>query len=134
MEHRGRCGGRENEYGGDDPAGCRHPRRGDRREELLQVDGPIPMTASTRFTALLSLAVALGAWHGAHAEDIDIYGRPPSANDLPNVLIVWDSSANWSANISGPNCYFTEEGVVSSSGPKATAPDKEQGTKFAIEK
>ena len=94
-----------------------------------------PMTMRTRTAALLAFVLALSvAGERARAEDIDIYGRPPSVNDLPNVLIVWDSSANWSANLPGPNCYFTEDGVVSAFGPKATAPDKEQGTKFAIEK
>ena len=33
-----------------------------------------------------------------------------------------------------PNCYYTEDGVVTIEGPKPTAPDKEQGKKFAIEK
>ncbi len=70
----------------------------------------------------------------AHAEDIDIFGRPPTANDLPNVLLVWDSSANWSANIPVPNCYFWDDGVPTTDGPKFTSPNKEQGTKFAIEK
>ena len=93
------------------------------------------MTTTTRYAALLAVGLAMGgASYAPRAEDIDIYGRPPSANDLPNVLIVWDSSANWSASIPVPNCYFTEDGVVSTVGPKATSPDKEQGTKFAIEK
>ena len=68
------------------------------------------------------------------AEDIDIFGRPPGANDLPNVLIVWDSSANWSANLGVPDCKYWEDGVPTTDGPKSTSPDKEQGTKFAIEK
>lgn len=69
------------------------------------------------------------------AEDIDIFAGVPAANDLPNVLIVWDSSANWSASIAVPNCYFNDaSGKPTSDGPKATAPNKEQGSKFAIEK
>ena len=54
----------------------------------------------------------------------------PAANELPNVLIMWDSSANWGANIPVPNCSYDDK----SGGPKPNAPDKEQGTKFAIEK
>src|SRR6478672_11600574 len=65
----------------------------------------------------------------ADAEDIDIFARVPGQNDLPNVLIVWDSSANWGATISVPNCSYAD----GSGGPKASAPNKEQGTKFAIE-
>ena len=86
---------------------------------------------ATRLALLLSLASSPVI---SSAEDIDIYGRPPSANDLPNVLIVWDNSANWSADIVVPNCYFTQDGIPTTDGPKATAPDKEQGKKFAIEK
>src|SRR4051812_28644862 len=63
-------------------------------------------------------------------EDIDIYARLPGANDLPNVLLVWDASANWGANISVPNCSYSD----GTGGPKASAPGKEQGTKFGIEK
>jgi len=66
----------------------------------------------------------------AQAEDIDIFSTQNSSNDLPNVLLVWDNSANWSATIPGPNCSFAD----GSGGPKANAPGKEQGYKFAIEK
>jgi type IV pilus assembly protein PilY1 len=83
--------------------------------------------------------IAIAGWLAlappcALAEDIDIFGRPPSSNELPNVLIIWDSSANWSASISVPNCYFYDDGVQTTDGPKPTSPNKEQGTKFAIEK
>lgn len=33
----------------------------------------------------------------ALAEDIDIFGNPVNSNDLPNVLVIIDNSANWSA-------------------------------------
>lgn len=92
-------------------------------------------TPFRRCAALIATAFALIVGSTAlRAEDIDIYGRPPNANDLPNVLIIWDSSANWSSDIPVPNCYFTEDGIPTSEGPKPTAPDKEQGKKFAIEK
>ncbi|MDQ6922522.1 MAG: hypothetical protein M3Z74_00005, partial [Pseudomonadota bacterium] len=70
----------------------------------------------------------------AHAEDIDIFAGPTSPTELPNVLIIWDSSANWSANIPVPDCFYIDNGVITINGPKATSPNKEQGTKFAIEK
>ena len=66
----------------------------------------------------------------ASAEDIDIFSRVSPQNDLPNVLLMWDSSANWGANMPGGNCNYLD----GSGGPKASAPDKEQGTKFGIEK
>jgi len=84
--------------------------------------------------SLVTLWLALALAHPAAAEDIDIYGRPPAQNDLPNVLIIWDSSANWSASLPVPNCYFVDDGVTTTNGPKPTSPNKEQGTKFAIEK
>jgi type IV pilus assembly protein PilY1 len=76
----------------------------------------------------------LGVIAPAFGEDIDIFGRPPSSNELPNVLIIWDSSANWSANLPVPNCYYVDDGVTTTAGPKPDSPNKEQGTKFAIEK
>src|SRR5262245_5796799 len=88
------------------------------------------MNAPSRTMRLAALAGLLGVASIAAAEDIDIFGRTPAQNELPNVLIMWDSSANWSANIPVPNCSFAD----GSGGPKANAPDKEQGTKFGIEK
>jgi type IV pilus assembly protein PilY1 len=70
----------------------------------------------------------------AHADDIDIFAGPTSPTELPNVLIIWDSSANWSASIPVPDCYYTDNSVITTNGPKATNPGKEQGAKFAIEK
>ena len=81
-------------------------------------------TAASHFVALLTASLCLSA----SAEDIDIYGRLPLTNDLPNVLLIWDASANWSSDIPVPNCYYTEDGVISTSGPKATAPDKERSS------
>jgi type IV pilus assembly protein PilY1 len=70
----------------------------------------------------------------AQADDIDIFAGGVSTTELPNVLIIWDSSANWSANIPVPDCFFTDNGVITANGPKASSPGKEQGTKFGIEK
>jgi type IV pilus assembly protein PilY1 len=70
----------------------------------------------------------------ARADDIDIYGEPSDASALPNVLFILDNSANWSSSIPAPNCYFTDNGVVTTNGPKASNPGKEQGYKMAIEK
>ncbi|MEO5845963.1 MAG: PilC/PilY family type IV pilus protein [Caldimonas sp.] len=68
------------------------------------------------------------------AEDIDIYASPNIAGDVPNVLFILDNSANWSADIPAANCYYRDGGVDTAVGPKATAPDQEQGKKAAIEK
>src|SRR6266571_4983986 len=68
-----------------------------------------------------------------HADDIDIFAGAAST-EVPNVLLIWDSSANWSANIPVANCYYTDNGVITTNGPKPSAPGKEQGTKFGIEK
>ena len=90
----------------------------------------MPKTCASRL--MLVLVTLFGS--AATADDIDIYGRLPLDNDLPNVLLIWDASANWSADIAVPKCYYTDDGVVTTLGPKDTAPDKEQGKKFAIEK
>ncbi|HVE50920.1 MAG TPA: hypothetical protein VNG69_15055, partial [Casimicrobiaceae bacterium] len=79
------------------------------------------------FLVALFLAATLGT--SARAEDIDIFAGLPIDNELPNVLIIWDNSANWSASIGVPDCSFVDGG-----GPKASSPGKEQGFKMAIEK
>lgn len=85
--------------------------------------------------ARLGLCLALGALaRPALAEDIDIYSGVAGAGDLPNVLLILDNSANWSSSIPGPNCYYRDNGVLTTDGPKATNPDQEQGKKMAIEK
>ena len=76
------------------------------------------------FAALCMLPLA------AHADDIDIFAGGAATGEVPNVLIIWDSSANWSSNIPVPDCSFSD----GTGGPKASNPNKEQGTKFAIEK
>src|SRR5947209_19321880 len=85
--------------------------------------------SATAAVAALSFGVSL-----PRAEDIDIFSRLPQSNDLPNAIIIWDNSANWSANIPVPNCYYNQDKVPTTNGPKAASPNKEQGTKMAIEK
>ena len=93
-----------------------------------------PLAATATLIAL-TIGLSLGSLSGpAHAEDIDIYAEPGGTSGLPNVLFVLDSSANWSSSIPAPNCFYKEGGVASTVGPKATAPNQEQGKKVAIEK
>jgi type IV pilus assembly protein PilY1 len=87
--------------------------------------------------ASAAAAMACPAW----AEDIDIYTTAPTAGELPNVLIMLDNSANWSASMGENTCTYgimvTDANgnlVDSGEGPKATNPGSEQGTKMAIEK
>ncbi|HEX8010167.1 MAG TPA: PilC/PilY family type IV pilus protein [Casimicrobiaceae bacterium] len=82
----------------------------------------------------VSAALSAGMSLEPRAEDIDIFSRLPTNNDLPNVIIIWDNSANWSSNIPVANCYYNNNKVPTAYGPKADAPNKEQGTKMAIEK
>lgn len=70
----------------------------------------------------------------ANAEDIDIFSGSNATSDLPNVILILDNSANWSTNLSVPDCYYNEGGVASAVGPKASNPNKEQGKKVAIQK
>jgi type IV pilus assembly protein PilY1 len=79
------------------------------------------------------LAIVLGAG-AAQGEDIDIYAEPNIAGELPNILFVLDSSANWSTSIPAPDCFFKDNGVVTTNGPKGSNPGQEQGKKMAIEK
>lgn len=89
----------------------------------------------TRIYRLLRASVVMvglmAGWTQAWAEDIDIYSGISSSTDKPNVLFIWDTSANWSSTVTGaPNCYYKDNGVTTTAGPKPG----DQGTKFAIEK
>ena len=79
-----------------------------------------------RLTAVLALALATAP--AAHAEDIDIYSLPNTEGFRPNVLILLDNSANWSASISTPICSATGAAV------RASSPNKEEGTKMGAQK
>jgi len=86
-------------------------------------------------TAALCALVSQPARATGAQSDIDIYSGVNDPNGRPNVLLVLDSSANWSSSISAPNCYYNDAaGNPTSDGPKASNPGKEQGTKMAIEK
>ena len=73
--------------------------------------------------AALASVVAMAA-SAASADDIDIFATVPTDNDLPNVLILWDNSANWGANIPVAACSYDD----GSGAPKPDAPNKEQVT------
>ena len=62
------------------------------------------------------------------ADDIDIYSLPNTEGFRPNVLIILDNSANWSASITTPNC--TAAGAM----VKNSNPGKEEGTKMGAQK
>jgi type IV pilus assembly protein PilY1 len=64
----------------------------------------------------------------AHADDIDIYSIPSTEGLRPNVLIILDNSANWSASIPTPPCDTAGANV------KASTPNKEEGTKMGAQK
>ncbi|MDQ3215861.1 MAG: hypothetical protein M3P99_07285, partial [Pseudomonadota bacterium] len=78
-------------------------------------------------TAVLALALGCAA-PSAHAEDIDIYSLPNTEGFRPNVLIMLDNSANWSASISTPLCNADGAAV------RASNPNKEEGTKMGAQK
>ena len=82
-------------------------------------------------TALLSLALAAAGvfWSTlARADDVDIYSMPNTEGFRPNVLIILDNTANWSASIPTPICDADGAQVRTSS------PNKEEGTKMGAEK
>lgn len=98
---------------------------------------------------LVVAAVGAAMACATFAEDIDIYTTAPGEADRPNVLLMLDNSANWSASIDETCTYgimktnpdgslyldpVTNLPVDTGEGPKATNPGKEQGTKMAIEK
>ncbi|HSM21327.1 MAG TPA: hypothetical protein VK876_03850, partial [Rubrivivax sp.] len=84
----------------------------------------------TPLRAAAALLLACAA-HAAPPSDIDIYSGYNGSSDRPNVLLVLDSSANWSASVGGAgNCYYKDNGVTTASGPSSS----EQGKKVGLEK
>lgn len=93
---------------------------------------PSSMLGRAAFAAFATVAAfaAFTLAAPALAEDIDIYAGTNGTSDKPNVLLILDSSANWSASISGAaNCYYKNNGVqiIPAVGPVS------QGTKLGIE-
>jgi hypothetical protein len=80
----------------------------------------------------LALAGALAAaglfWSTlARADDIDIYSLPATDGQRPNVMIILDNTANWSASIPTPPCSDAAAQV------RASSPNKEEGTKMGAQ-
>ncbi len=78
---------------------------------------------------VLVSALSLGAsLQAAKADDIDIYSMPNTEGFRPNVLILLDNTANWSASIPTPLCSDPLAQV------KTASPNKEEGTKMGAQK
>jgi type IV pilus assembly protein PilY1 len=77
---------------------------------------------------LAACALAAGLHQSARADDIDIYSMPNTEGFRPNVLIILDNSANWSASIPTPACDAAGAMV------RASSPNKEEGTKMGAQK
>lgn len=100
---------------------------------------PTPLRSTfARVTAFAAFAIACSWPTGVLAqqsplvgyEDIDLFANPPQVTDLPNVLLLLDTSANWSANAADA-CVTYDDGTP---GPRQSNPGKEQGYKIAIQK
>lgn len=79
------------------------------------------------FLALAAGLVVAVPGHAQYTSDIDIYGGTPASGDVPNVLFILDNSANWNADNSQPDCFYKENGVLTSVGPTTNS------KKFSIE-
>ena len=85
-------------------------------------------THFARFRLLLVCGALLAIGPQASSEDIDVYASISGTTDRPNVLLVLDSSANWSAALPGAaNCYYRDNGVLTAVGTGS------QGKKMGIE-
>jgi type IV pilus assembly protein PilY1 len=78
--------------------------------------------------ALVSAILVGAALRPVHADDIDIYSMPNTDGFRPNVLILLDNTANWSASIPTPICDAAGAMV------RASSPNKEEGTKMGAQK
>ncbi|MEO8187556.1 MAG: hypothetical protein ABI580_09370, partial [Burkholderiaceae bacterium] len=77
---------------------------------------------------ITAFVLGLAATSPALADDIDIYSLPNTEGFRPNVLIILDNSANWSASISTPLCSAAGALV------KTSNPGKEEGSKMGAQK
>lgn len=91
----------------------------------------MPNNIRLRYSKLFGLvaagcALALAAvTHVAQADDIDAYSNPPGAGGRPNVMFIFDNTANWSGTLNkGSACADPEANVLPA----------DQGTKFGAEK
>ena len=112
--------------------GC-HRAPGNRRTDL-QLRPPCPTTNvfATPMPRLAwrSPALALAASDPvARADDIDAYSNPPNAGRRPNVLFIFDNTANWSAASPGGKCLIRWNRLVA-----ANVSAADQSTKFGAEK
>jgi type IV pilus assembly protein PilY1 len=102
-----------------------------------------------RHSTLAGIACATGALalavttHVAQADDIDAYSNPPTAGGRPNVLFIFDNTANWSATLTsgGGKCMTLPERDASGAIIKepvellaANVSVADQSTKFGAEK
>ena len=90
--------------------------------KLATTLGPMRRLLRRAACAAGLLSAALSAWAGTPS-DIDIYAGASGATDRPNVLMILDSSANWSVPTGNATCYYKENGVTTSVAP-SNAGDK----------
>ncbi|AKJ29474.1 pilus assembly protein [Caldimonas brevitalea] len=82
-----------------------------------------------RWKTLVGAALlGLGLNGPAGAEDIDLFSLKKQPGEIPNVLLILDNSANWSATLDVEDCPYNN------TSPAEAPPAKEQGKKIAIEK
>jgi type IV pilus assembly protein PilY1 len=89
------------------------------------------LSISMHRVAPLVLAAVLAS-PASQAEDIDVFSGVGANSDRPNVLLILDSSANWSESLANgkdtsKHCYYKDNGADTGVGPV------DQGTKLAIE-
>ena len=70
----------------------------------------------------------------AHAEDIDIYADRTARTTCRTCCSSGTTRPTGRRAFPRPTAIYKDDGIPTTDGPKATAPDKEQGKKFAIEK
>ena len=77
-----------------------------------------PRTSGAARAAAMALATAGLLQAGSiRADDIDIYTAAPVGGDRPNVLLILDSSANWSSSLPATTCRYKNNGLDSGVGP-----------------
>ena len=72
------------------------------------------LLARTAMTLVSAVAVPV---HAQYSSDIDIYSGSSGGGAVPNVLFILDNSANWNAQLGGPECFYKNNGVTTGAGP-----------------
>lgn len=91
------------------------------------------MKALSNYALLVSTLISFAS--PLQADDIEVFAGPSFDGESPNILVVMDNGANFSANVSSMRCSISPDGVVETDPTKAafSHPTHLDGTAAAVQ-